>query len=155
MASASPHHRHQNSLEGVIDFSARDPLSHEQRVEMDALLSKLLTHCRQANAEPRPYKWVDLLELIRDYAVSEAGRDHFLHYILASAAGKVVEQQDSLTDDTADVLLTLADFETWSESRKEEVIGRLQVLADNLINCFFIPCTGYPLPKSITNLQQN
>jgi hypothetical protein len=107
---------------------------------MEAIFLQLLEHCRQRPSKSQPYDWVDLLQLILDYSVSEAGRDSFLRYILTSAVGGV-GRWDSPADG---VLSLLADFKTWSESRKDEAGVRLQEVADNLLNHFFIHCKRRP-----------
>ncbi|KAH0534018.1 hypothetical protein FGG08_007381 [Glutinoglossum americanum] len=139
---SSPHHRHQSSLEGTLDFSTQFTLSDQHRIDAKKILNRLLAYCQQAEAEPRPYKWVDLLQLVHDYSISEQGLDNFLRYILTSALGI---EPDS--DRFGNILIELDGFDSWGEPRKVQITQRLQEIADGLINHFFLPRVTHRLSR--------
>jgi hypothetical protein len=130
---ASPLHRHQSSLEKIIDFSTQPPLSNRAKVK--TTLSQLLAYCSRT-AEPRKYNWVSLLELVQEYSISELGLDNFLRYIFTSILGDEPEQRIDLVD----ISTKFDNFDDWDEIHKDRISKCLQEIADNLVNCFFLPC---------------
>jgi hypothetical protein len=141
---ASPHHRHQSSLEAILNFSPTPPLPLGQRIQGKDVLMKLLAYYRQSsaspspNSKPKPYRPADLLELVHEHAVSDLGRDNVLRYLLSSLLDGEVELQAGLND-LSDALALLADFDSWNEPRKTRIVAQIEVIAEHLINRFFLP----------------
>lgn len=80
MSITSPHHRHQASLEGVINlFAVTPPLSLEQRQDLTRVFTAVIDACEPLQ-NPKPYKQITLVRLTYEYARSEASRDNFLRF---------------------------------------------------------------------------
>jgi len=140
---ASPHHRHQSSLEAILDFSP-PPLLPSQRTQGKETLTKLLAYYRQLptipspKSKPKPYRPADLLELVYEHAISDLGQDNVLRYLLSSLLDGEVELQAGLHD-LSHTLPLLVDFDSWNEPRKTRIAAQIEVIASHLINHFFLP----------------
>ena len=78
MSIPSPHHRHQASLEGVINLhAAAPPFSSQQRDDATRIFYEAIEACEPLHNQG-PYKKITLVRLTYEYARSEASRDHFL-----------------------------------------------------------------------------
>ena len=138
---AKPLHRHQSSLESVIDPLAV-PLSFNERTRAAAIFSTIIEHCNSYEISyklhpDRKYQRGKLLKLVYDYATSDLGRDNILRYFLTSMTAR--PEQNPTTQDFSHVLATLDDFEDRSASEKNEVVEKAKDLADHLVDYFFLP----------------
>jgi hypothetical protein len=80
MPIPSPHHRHQASLEGAIDFFATTPpFDHQKRQEATRVFHAVINACEPSQSQ-EPYKQVTLVRLTYEYALSQPSRDHFLQF---------------------------------------------------------------------------
>jgi hypothetical protein len=89
---AQPHHRHQRSLESVIDFSATSTASTvstastmSERDRATLTFDQIIDYCsvhEPADAK-RKYGRAKLVRLVYDYAPSDAGRYNILKYFLS------------------------------------------------------------------------
>jgi hypothetical protein len=125
----SPHHRHQSSLEAVIDFSSSvQPLETEQRVRATQIFHQIIDHCEPSQTKNGPYKRISLVRLTYEYALS---RDSFLTYFFKYITG---ETSFSIA------LSRFVDFDDWNSERKNELALGLTDFADYLVDNFFLPC---------------
>jgi hypothetical protein len=69
-AIASPLHRHQSSLEGVIDFSLNQSLDPEKRKQAIRIFNLLINHYESLQLKNGPYKSITLFRAIYEYAPS-------------------------------------------------------------------------------------
>lgn len=117
----STHHRHQTSLEGVIDlFATTRQLSSEQRDQATRVFNTVIEACEPLQSTG-PYKQITLICLTYEYACSEASRDKFLHFFF--------QQTDIPTEVSDREIIHHCDY-------GPQVIA----FADTLIENFFLPC---------------
>lgn len=123
MPAPSPHHRHQASLEGVINlFAATPALSHQERQEATRVFTAIVD-AYEPSQNQEPYKQVTLVRLTYEYARSEASKDNFLRFFF--------HHTQIPTDASEGDLAFNSDYEP-----------RLVAFADTLIENFFLPCTA-------------
>jgi hypothetical protein len=154
---AQPLHRHQRSLESVIDPSATAGLSPHERAQAVCIFQQIIKHCDSYELShtlgpERKYKRGKLLQLVYEYAISDNGRDNILRYFLTAITP--LEESLDTGKDLSHVLANLDDFEERSITEKDQILNRLQELADHLIDCFFLP-SELPSPEqayTATNL---
>lgn len=121
MSNPSPHHRHQASLEGVINFFAVTPaLSPQERQEATSVFTAIVDACEPLQNQ-EPYKQVTLVRLTYEYARSEASKDNFLRFFFQHTQ---IPTGASERDSTSS-----SDYGL-----------RLVAFADTLIENFFLPC---------------
>src|SRR5436305_8462077 len=121
MPTPSPHHRHQTSLEGVIDlFSPHPGLSSEQRQQETRIFTAVIEACEPLQNH-KPYKQITLVRLTYEYARSEASRDNFLRFFF--------QYTQIPTDASQSESITTSDYGP-----------RLIAFAETLIENFFLPC---------------
>jgi hypothetical protein len=120
---ASPHHRHQSSLEGWP--SSSEPLEPKQRAEATRIFNQIIDHCEPSQTRNGPYKRITLIRLTHQYALSEISRDSFLKYFFQYMAIPMEEESH---------------FDTWDTERKSELVLSLAAFADYLVDNFFLPC---------------
>ncbi len=66
---ASPHHRHQASLEGVIDFSSNQPLDPDERNEATRIFHQIINYCEPSQSN-EPYKRITLVRATYEFTRS-------------------------------------------------------------------------------------
>ncbi|OAA55355.1 hypothetical protein SPI_08450 [Niveomyces insectorum RCEF 264] len=98
MASPVPHHRHQASLESIIDLTQPAPLSPAQRANARRILYQLV-ECFEALDNVRSsrfsYIYPRLVRYTYEYSVSEESRDIFLRAFLNAMALGLDDETDS------------------------------------------------------------
>ena len=124
---AQPHHRHQVSLESVLDFSSiTASLSADERSQATLIFHRIISYCTShellntSGDVGRKYGRAKLVKLVYEYAISDAGRDNILRYFLASMVMESTE-----VEDFPHILATLADFDNLDISKKESIIKRV------------------------------
>ena len=124
MASPSPHHRHQSSLEGVI-YPPTPAIEPSHRVRATEIFNQIIDYYEPSQTKTGRYKQITLLRLTYEYVLSEASRDNFLRYFLQAVKIQV--------DDDFH-------FKAWNEERKSELRTLTASFADLLVEQFFLPC---------------
>ncbi|KAI1382543.1 uncharacterized protein F4822DRAFT_150778 [Hypoxylon trugodes] len=118
---ASPLHRHQSSLEGVINFSAEPPLEAAQRIVAKRRFYRIIEHFETSsnNSDGSPYKRPQLVRFTYEYALSEESRDNLLRAFFRAMALSMGDDNQSI--DFEELRLVFFDF------------------ADYLLDNFFLP----------------
>lgn len=139
---AQPHHRHQISLESVLDFSSTTTsLSADERSQATLIFHRIINYCSShellniSGDAGRRYGRAKLVKLVHDYAISDAGRDNILRYFLTSMVMESTE-----VEGFPRVLANLIDFDNLDISKKESILERVRDFADHLVDGFFLPC---------------
>ena len=130
MAPASPLHRHQSSLEGIIDFSTQSPLGPHQRLSASRRFYQIVNHfdVPTTSSDTRSeYDRIKLVRLTYEYARSEESKGNFLRAFFQSAALSIDGDEGEAID------LSDADFVA-------ELRTSLFNFADYLFDNFFLPC---------------
>ncbi|KAI0173167.1 hypothetical protein GGR52DRAFT_542148 [Hypoxylon sp. FL1284] len=118
---ASPLHRHQSSLEGVINFSAEPPLEAAQRTVAVRRFYRIIEHFETSSnsGDVSPYKRPQLVRFTYEYALSEESRDNLLRAFFRAMALSMGDDNQSI------------DF--------EELRSIFLGFADHLLDNFFLP----------------
>ncbi|KAI1768657.1 hypothetical protein GGR53DRAFT_346453 [Hypoxylon sp. FL1150] len=118
---ASPLHRHQSSLEGIINFSAEPPLETAQRIVAKRRFYRIIEHFETSSndGDGSSYKRPQLVRFTYEYALSEESRDNLLRAFFRAMAL-------SMDDDNQSI-----DF--------EELRSIFFGFADYLLDNFFLP----------------
>jgi HNH endonuclease len=125
------HHRHQSSLEGVIDFSAQS-LEPDERNRAIQIFKQIIDHYEPAQSE-QPYKRITLIRVTQEYTLSQNNfLEHFFLYI-----GKEIRLREL---NSSYILSDLVQFDSWDTERKNGLEPHLIAFADYLIDNFFLPC---------------
>ncbi|KAK0655444.1 hypothetical protein B0T16DRAFT_396971 [Cercophora newfieldiana] len=127
---AAPSHRHQSSLEGIIDFSEAHPIfeNSQQRAQAVNRFRRIVTHFEN-NEQPASSRYGEgynrpaLVRLTFEYARSPESQDKFLKAFFQSLALGMLDDSDGIDLDD-----NLASF-------RELVFS----FADHLIYHFFLP----------------
>jgi hypothetical protein len=133
---AVTHHRHQKSLEQVLDFEHR-PLDASERLRAERIFSQILAVSASAIVCSPHFDPVCLLRLSLEKNPSERGKDNFLNYILRN-------YDDGPGDDPTPFLQVLdrldREVSRWLLSPPSWVGERTTELANYLVHFFFLPC---------------
>jgi hypothetical protein len=135
-SQSSPLHRHQSSLEGVLDFSAEVPLSTDQRARASRQFHHIVRHF-EFPAEKRPYSRALLVRYTYEYARSQESRDVFLRAFFQSMRLSLDDEDVDLGDTEVETGLRSALFD----------------FADYLLDNFFLPCMSSLATLPATNLR--
>jgi hypothetical protein len=142
---AYPLHRHQTSLESVINFAiTAASLSTNERDQATSTFDRIIKHCSTHESLKAPgdagrrYGRAKLVKLVYDHAISDAGRDNVLRYFLTSM---MIESMEMEVKQFSRVLTSLAGFDDWDVPMKESIMERVRNFADHLVDGFFLPCT--------------
>ena len=130
MSSPSLHHKHQNSLETVIDLSVHQPvpLTPAERIQARATFRHIvdgfeqIDNARGPNSNTRGFGYSQprLVRGMHDFALSETSRDIFLRAFLSSMALPI--DGNTQLDDFQDLAPLFSGF------------------AEYLMDNFFLPC---------------
>ncbi|KAK2865230.1 hypothetical protein FQN49_003779 [Arthroderma sp. PD_2] len=140
------HHRHQASLECVLDFSAQTPLSSEELALASLTFRKLLDHCEPVQGG-KPYKKATLVRLMYEHSRI---KDVFLQQLFV-----YLGSHSSLPGFTGG-LKRFSGFDPESPSDQKEAEGAVDGFADYLFNNFFLPMkasglrTPQPTPAALS-----
>ena len=128
------HHRHQSSLEEVIDFDAASPLTEDQRRTARARFLNIVTHFEAANTanDDSTYNRPALVRLTYEYARSTESQDNLLRAFFQSVALPIDGTQELHLEDDPDL--------------EEQLRGALVGFADFLLDNFFLPCIENHVP---------
>lgn len=127
MPPSLPLHRHQSSLEGVIDFSSEPTLGTDQRTNAKRRFYHIVEYFEAANSSSSndDYSRPRLVHFTYDYALSEESRDNFLRAFFRAMALSIDGEEDIDVEDLRSPFFGFADY-----------------LLDN----FFLPCKSIYWP---------
>lgn len=126
MAPASALHRHQSSLESIIDFSAQPPLEPDLRLSASRRFYEIVNHFDvSGSGNNGEYDRINLVRLTYEYARSEESKGNFLRAFFQSAALPM----------DGDEAIDLSDADLEAELRTS-----LFNFAEYLLDNFFLPC---------------
>jgi hypothetical protein len=127
---AAPSHRHQSSLEGIIDLSEADPIfeNEQQRALAIDRFRRIIAHFEKSEQQPASqygdgYNRPALVRLTFEYALSSDSQDKVLKGFFQSLAIGMLDDSIDLSDDRE------------VTSLRELVFS----FADHLIYHFFLP----------------
>jgi hypothetical protein len=137
---AQAHHRHQVSLESVIDFSnTAASLSTTERSQATLTFNRIINYSsshellKVPGDAGRGYRRAKLIKLVYDHAISDVGRDNILRYFLTCLVTDLIKLEEFPR-----VLSDLIDFDDWNKFKKGSLVERVRNFADYLVNDFFI-----------------
>ncbi|RYO88588.1 hypothetical protein DL763_005932 [Monosporascus cannonballus] len=109
---AAPHHRHQSSLEGIIDFSTKPSLETDQRIKAKNRFYSIVTHFDTAenNSNRSPYKRSQLIRYTYEYALSEASKNNFLLAFFQAMGLSIDKDGDSNFEEIGSAFFDFADY---------------------------------------------
>ncbi|OAX80255.1 hypothetical protein ACJ72_05415 [Emergomyces africanus] len=136
-------HRHQVSLENIINFSGPQPLAADQRARAKRRFYSIIIHFRAAEASDAAYSRPLLVRYMYEYSRSELSQDTFLRAFFESMGLDIAVEHDP-------------DF----ESEENQLSENLTSFADFLLDNFFIPLkasgqrTSQPSPAHLSAIQR-
>ncbi|OAX82145.1 hypothetical protein ACJ72_03501 [Emergomyces africanus] len=145
-------HRHQSSLEGVLDFSEPFSLTPQQFDSARSLLDIFIRDYGLERATERVYKPAKLIQATLDYISS---KDSFLALFFTFL-------HENLAGVTSNITLALSyfeDFSSWKPAARSGVRGAFEEFADYMVTQFFLPLrassvkTPQPTPTSLSTIQ--
>jgi hypothetical protein len=127
---AQPHHRHQASLESVIDFSNTATSLSTERSQATLTFDRIINYSSHKSPKipgdaGREYGRAKLIKLVYDHAISDAGRDNILRYFLTCLVTDSTELEEFPC-----VLST--GLEVFPQKRRRASSGRPRHAATNL-----------------------
>ncbi|GFF55641.1 hypothetical protein IFM58399_10123 [Aspergillus lentulus] len=125
-------HRHQSSLEGVLDFSAPFSLTPQQFGTAERLLNVFTD---DYGIEQVTEKRIKPAKLIHETFKHVISKDSFLTFLLTFL-------HEILADVTSNVALALSyfeDFTSWEPAARSKVMRALEGFAEFMVTQFFLP----------------
>lgn len=122
---ASAHHRHQDSLEGLLDFSSSPELAPGVRDEAESRFHAIVDHFRSRTPPNGDYDRAALVHHTYAYARTEKSKENLLQAFFRSLELTLTE-----TDD----------FDLSDEENERELSLKFTGFADYLLENFFLPC---------------
>jgi hypothetical protein len=123
---ALPLHRHQSSLEGIIDFSSREPLSESHRASAIRRFYQVIKHFDGNNIKrgQDQYDRVKLVRFTYEYSTNQVSKDNVLIAVFEFLKLSISSEED-------------IDFE--DATYRGQLKTHLYEFADYLIDNFFLP----------------
>ncbi|KAM5457548.1 hypothetical protein MaudCBS49596_000743 [Microsporum audouinii] len=148
---AAAHHRHQSSLEGVLDFSLPSSLSPEELALARSTFGQLIDHCEPVQAD-EPYKKATLVRLMHEQS---RNKDAFLHHFFLYLGNECSPPGFSTGLDR------FAAFDRSDADQRKAAESAVDRFAGYLFDNFFLPLkasgghTPQPTPASLTAPVEN
>lgn len=133
-------HRHQSSLEGILDFSEPFSLTPQQSSSARSLLDILVKDYGLERETERGYKPAKLIHATLEHIFS---KDSFLTLFSTFL-------HENLTSVTSNITLALSYFEdidSWESTARKDVMGALEEFAHYMVTQFFLP-RAFNLPPT-------
>ncbi|OJD14934.1 hypothetical protein ACJ73_09027 [Blastomyces percursus] len=150
-------HRHQSSLERVLDFSTTFSLNSQQRQRATTLLRSLVQLYGVEQTIRHGFKPASLIQFTFEHI---KGQDAFLSFYFSFLYENLCP---SLTDSTepeiAVALSFFDDFSTWDQNKKKDANGASEKFAEYIVENFLLPLrassvkTPQPTPSSLSSIQ--
>ena len=140
MQPATALHRHRSSLEGIIDFSRKPPLSQAQYQSASRRFRRLIGYfdslpLSSENESKDEFDRVKLVQLTFEYARSQESQGNFLRAFFESA-GIPIDGDDDIALDEADQQAVIQDS--------------INNFANHLFENFFLPRMPCPTPALLS-----
>ena len=140
---SSPHHRHQSSLETVIDFTTEPPLSPHARQQAARKFHRIVDHFDNAVnlgaaagvGVGSGYRRARLVRLTYDYALSPVSQDNFLRAFFRALELSMDNGEDDGNDNENDNENDNGIDTALDDQLQSKVFG----FADYLFDNFFLP----------------
>ncbi|GAP87961.1 hypothetical protein SAMD00023353_1600370 [Rosellinia necatrix] len=113
MVPPSPLHRHQSSLEGIIDFSTEPepPLGTDQRSVAKDRFNRIIDYFNTDDLSDRsPYNRSQLIRFTYQYALSEQSQDNLLRAFFRAITLSVNDDEDINFDELRSKFFSFADY---------------------------------------------
>ena len=138
------HHRHQASLEGILDFSTPATLSVDQRERATRKFHQIIGHFDNnegASSRGASYNRPRLIQLTYEYALSEESRDLLLRTFFHFIRLDIVGSEGSPAGNREEEVVGFTDFLTEFSvgDREEEIRSKVAEFADYLMDNFYLP----------------
>nr|XP_001390780.2 hypothetical protein ANI_1_264044 [Aspergillus niger CBS 513.88]XP_001395751.2 hypothetical protein ANI_1_824104 [Aspergillus niger CBS 513.88] len=152
-----PLHRHQSSLEKVLNFSKPFSLPPHQSQSAANLLQVLIQCYGPERSARKGYKPAALIKATYEHVVA---KDTFLTFFFSSIYENLCSQPADLIDSDITIVLTFFDnFTSWSPDEKNKAKSAIEEFADYIIENFLLPLrassvkTPQPTPASLSAIQ--
>jgi hypothetical protein len=125
-------HRHQSSLEDVLNFSEPFLLTPQQHQTARSLLNALTEHYGPEQTSQKGYLPAKLIRSTFNYVAS---KDSFLTFFFTYL-------HECLTEVNSDIALALSyfyDFASWDADMQRKAMGAVEEFADFMVTQFFLP----------------
>lgn len=135
-------HRHQSSLEGVLDFSVPLSLTAQQRDSARDLVVRLVQHYGPQQTVRKGYKPAALIQAILEHIESP---DTFLTFFLSYIYEDLCPDGGPLADSDITRALSFFDrFSSWETEQINNLNGALEKFAEYIVDNFLLPHVSFP-----------
>lgn len=131
---APPHHRHQASLEGVLDFSTPTSLEDPVRDQATRLFGQIIDYY-EPTQKTDPYLRVTLLRAIFDYTPS---KDIFLTYLFQYIDDAI--EKRAAEPSFSQILSRIAQFESMTDTERDKIGQAMTTFAELIFENLLLPC---------------
>jgi hypothetical protein len=135
---ALPHHRHQSSLEGVLDFSPPQPLEPDQRNRATDIFNQIVAQYEPSQTDGKGFKRITLLRVTHDSAIS---KDNFLICFFLFVEQELRQREDVSELNLSQALSRYINLDSWSRQQRKELEISLTAFSDYLVDSFFLSRT--------------
>ncbi|KAL1979788.1 hypothetical protein VTN96DRAFT_5195 [Rasamsonia emersonii] len=140
---ASPLHRHQSSLEGVIDFSSSpQPLEPDQRSRAVDIFNRIVAQYEPSPTNAKDYKRITLLRAVYDSVIA---KDDFLRCFFLFLEKELRQGEDAPEQSYSQALSRFIDLDSRGTEQGNALEASLAAFSDYLVDNFFLTRTIYVL----------
>ncbi|KAJ5677682.1 uncharacterized protein N7477_003315 [Penicillium maclennaniae] len=150
-------HRHQSSLEGVLDFSVPLSLTREQHESARNLVIRLVRHYGSEKTVRKGYRPAALIQATLEHVTSpDTFMTFFLSYVYEDLCSDV---ENGVDFDITHALVFFERFSLWIPERINKLHEGLENFAEYIVENFLLPLrassvkTPQPTPTSLSSLQ--
>jgi hypothetical protein len=130
-------HRHQSSLEGVLDFSIPLSLTPQQHESARNLVIRLIWHYGPEKTVRKGYRPATLIQATLEHVASP---DTFMTFFLSYIYDDLHLEEGSTGDsDITHSLSYLEGFSSWEPEQINKLHGGLERFAEYIVENFFLP----------------
>lgn len=135
------YHRHQSSLEAILDFSPAFSLTLDRRQAAEIFFNKLIDIYHPERISPKGYRPAGLIQAIFDRV---AAKDAFLIFFFSFICDTLSQRTEDTIEN--DIMVYLADFDdisSWDSQKLSHVKAAIETFAEYIVENFLLPRMGY------------
>jgi hypothetical protein len=135
-------HRHQSSLEGVLDFSIPLPLTPQQHESARNLVIRLVRHYGSEKTVRKGYRPAALIQATLEHVTSpDTFMTFFLTYIYEDLHS---DERHAVDSDITHALVFFEGFSSWEPEQINKLHEGLEKFAEYIVENFFLPRSLIP-----------